>query len=266
MKRSESILGRSSGFPAAEAILPHPEPAADPAVRYSELNEKLIVAGRLTRHDLLNKLTAAIGYVYLARQEVEKSDGGAGERASYYLQSIEEVCGRMSRILDIARVFENSIAEKPEYIKVEETLRDVFLPAAGFDGVTIELRCGGLSILADSLLGRIFFNLLDNTIAHGGGASEVKVYTDPGDDGRLDLVYEDNGSGIPSVDKERIFHDGVGNGTGLGLFLVGRICAMYGWTVKETGEHGKGARFVFSIPEKNSAGEPNCIFRPSILN
>jgi signal transduction histidine kinase len=32
---------------------------------------------------------------------------------------------------------------------------------------------------------------------------------------------------------------------------------VYGWTIKETGEPGKGARFLMTIPKTNESGKIN---------
>ena len=71
----------------------------------------------------------------------------------------------------------------------------------------------------------------------------------------LKLVYEDDGVGIANDEKEKIFQRGYGKGTGYGLYLIRKTCEVYGWTIKETGKHEKGARFLFTIPNKNLQGE-----------
>jgi signal transduction histidine kinase len=48
--------------------------------------------------------------------------------------------------------------------------------------------------------------------------------------------------------KERIFERGVGENTGLGLFLIREILAITGITIIETGIPGKGARFEMTVP------------------
>jgi len=62
------------------------------------------------------------------------------------------------------------------------------------------------------------------------------------------LVCEDDGVGIPADQKEAIFSAGVGQNTGYGLFLVREVLFMTGFSIRETGEPGKGARFEIRIP------------------
>jgi signal transduction histidine kinase len=62
-------------------------------------------------------------------------------------------------------------------------------------------------------------------------------------------MYEDNGPGIAPEEKEKVFQFGYGKGTGLGLFLIREILGTTGITIRETGESGRGVRFVITVPE-----------------
>ena len=106
----------------------------------------------------------------------------------------------------------------------------------------------GIRVLADAMLERVFYNLLDNTIRHGGDVSKISITTRKVPGG-LVITWEDDGVGIPEYEKDRIFERGFGKNTGLGLFLVREILNLTGITIVETGEHGKGARFEITVPE-----------------
>ena len=54
-------------------------------------------------------------------------------------------------------------------------------------------------------------------------------------------------TGIPPEMKEKIFARGIGQHTGMGLFLSREILAITGITIKENGISGKGARFEMVI-------------------
>ena len=63
------------------------------------------------------------------------------------------------------------------------------------------------------------------------------------------MICEDDGVGIETGIKEKIFERGFGNNTGLGLFLTREILMITGITIRETGEPGSGARFIISLPK-----------------
>jgi signal transduction histidine kinase len=98
------------------------------------------------------------------------------------------------------------------------------------------------------LLGKVFYNLLDNTVRHGKKATRVSISCLQTPQG-LVLVWEDNGAGIPAADKDQIFERGFGRNNGLGLFLVREILTTTDITIQETGTEGKGARFEILVPE-----------------
>jgi len=63
------------------------------------------------------------------------------------------------------------------------------------------------------------------------------------------IVCEDDGIGIQTGDREKIFDRGFGNNTGLGLALAREILDITGISILENGEPGKGARFEITVPE-----------------
>ena len=63
------------------------------------------------------------------------------------------------------------------------------------------------------------------------------------------LVYEDDGAGISDAEKEKIFNQGYGKNTGLGLFLIREILDLTGIVIHESGKEGVGVRFEILIPE-----------------
>ena len=71
------------------------------------------------------------------------------------------------------------------------------------------------------------------------------------------LIYEDDGVGISSENKLRLFTEGfsTGGSTGFGLFLSKKMMDVYGWKIQETGEEGKGAIFTITIPMINKNGK-----------
>ena len=117
-------------------------------------------------------------------------------------------------------------------------------------GVTVINECGDFEVKADSLLMELFHNMIDNSLKYGAPKiTKIRVHVQINQEGVTELIYEDNGNGIEPEIKARLFQKGVTTkGTGYGLWLIRRICEMYGWSVQETGEYGQGVRFVIKIP------------------
>ncbi len=88
---------------------------------------------------------------------------------------------------------------------------------------------------------------MENSLRHGGHVNCIRMYS-RSEGSSLILILQDNGVGILPEEKKRIFLQGVGHNTGLGLFLVHEILTSTGLTISETGVPGKGARFEIHIP------------------
>ena len=95
----------------------------------------------------------------------------------------------------------------------------------------------------------MFYNFMDNTRKYGEKATTAKVYCDRTTTVRLRLIYEDDGVGISAENKSKLFSEGfsTGGSTGFGFFMIKKMMDVYGWTITEEGEPGKGAKFVISL-------------------
>jgi signal transduction histidine kinase len=70
---------------------------------------------------------------------------------------------------------------------------------------------------------------------------------------------KDNGSGIPSELREKIFAPFVtskSGGTGLGLPITKKLVEGHGGTIELTSEPGQGTEFVLTIPKRAKRGGP----------
>ena len=217
------------------------------------LNEKLRVVGGLTRHDVRNKLSAVTGYAYILKKkhanEADVVDG---------LVKMEQAVKDSMKIFDFAKMYEQIGSEELTYVNVEEKLKEA---SALFSGPipTIINKCQGLEVLADSFLRQLFYNFIDNTRKYGKKTTTIRVYFEKTDQDCLKLIYEDDGVGISQENKLKLFSEGfsTGGSTGFGLFLVKKMIDVYGWTITEEGEHGKGAKFTITIPKLSKSGKEN---------
>jgi signal transduction histidine kinase len=139
--------------------------------------------------------------------------------------------------------------EELAYMDVEKAVGGAVSLFSDLHGVKVINDCRGLTVLADSLLRQLFYNLIDNSLKYGEKISRIRVYYKEAGQNQLNLVYEDDGVGIAKAEKAKIFNEGYGKGTGYGLYLIRKMCEVYGWTIRETGKHGKGAEFTIIIPK-----------------
>jgi signal transduction histidine kinase len=172
-----------------------------------------------------------------------------------YLRGIESAVEQMENIFDFARTYELLGAEELSYANVENSINEAATLFSDLNGTKLMNECQGLTVLADSLLRQLFYNLIHNSLRYGEKLSQIRVYYEEAEEDQLKLIYEDDGVGIPEHEKEKIFKEGYGRGTGYGLYLIRKTCEVYGWTIHETGVPGKCAQFVMTIPKTNKNGK-----------
>lgn len=212
-------------------------------------NKKLNLLASITRHDVMNKLTVAHGYVSIAKNQPDDPKNAVHlTKAEAALQSIEGY-------LEFTRDYQRMGIAAPVWINLEEAIGRA---AAGprSNGITVNVDVGDLEILTDPLVEKVFYNILDNAERHGEGVRTITVTGTVGEDG-LRLTFEDDGVGIPEGEKERIFEAGYGKNTGYGLFLAKEILSASGMTISECGEPGKGARFEIFVPSARYRHDPD---------
>jgi signal transduction histidine kinase len=166
---------------------------------------------------------------------------------------MELVSQQILRIIEFEKIYVQVGAEELSYIDVERHFNEGAFLFSDLKGATLVNECHGLTVLADSLLRQMFYNLIDNTLKYGKKTSRIRVHYEEEED-QLKLIYEDDGVGIPSDIKSRLFQEGCGTGTGYGLYLIKRICEAYGWTIEETGKEGQGVQFTMIVPKKRGDG------------
>jgi len=214
-----------------------------------ELNEKLQVVESLTRHDIRNKLSALNGRIFLLKKRLSDNT-----KALSQLKEMELASRQMLKILEFEKHYVQVGSEELKNIDVERYVSEAALLFSDLKGAKLINDCRGLTVLADSMLRQLFYNLIDNTLKYGEKTRRIRVhYKEQGDN--LKLVYEDDGVGIPEDEKSKLFQEGYGKGTGFGLHLINRICEAYSWTIQETGKQGKGAQFTMTIPKNAKDGK-----------
>lgn len=204
------------------------------------LKKKLQLVGSVTRHDVLNQMTAIVGYNELLEMIV------TDEKQKSYIEREKYAVDKIRRLFQFAKDYQNLAENSPRWQGLDNVVHramEIFDNPA----IKVTVSAGRISVFADSFLDKAIFQFLDNTARYGGSATEVRItFEDCGT--HAEVIIEDNGCGIPVVDKDRIFERGYGKATGWGLFLAQEILAITGISVTENGEPGKGARFILTLP------------------
>ncbi|HEX8991315.1 MAG TPA: ATP-binding protein [Anaerolineales bacterium] len=108
-------------------------------------------------------------------------------------------------------------------------------------------------------LTQVLVNLLSNASKYGPADEPIELAIEPGKDA-VKISVSDHGSGIPSDEKEYVFHrfirlgdkDSTQYGIGLGLSVVKTIIESHGGAVGLEPRPGGGSIFWFTIPHKGA--------------
>jgi PAS domain S-box-containing protein len=213
--------------------------------RYSQtlqqVNDKLNLMNRITRHDILNQLTAIVGYLNL--MEAKTADPVLREYIAIELRAAQNI---QNQIL-FTKDYQDIGSQAPRWF----SLRNVIHAEAEkltIAPITLSIDVDLIEIHADPLFGKVFYTLLENAIRHGEKVTKI-TFTCHEKDSGLVILCEDDGAGVPAGHKEEIFDQRFFKHTGFGLFLSRTILGITGITIRETGEPGRGARFEILVPE-----------------
>jgi PAS domain S-box-containing protein len=204
-------------------------------------NHKINTLSSITRHDILNQITAIVMYLSLIREMT------ADDIVSGYLKKIEDVTDLIQKQIRFTQDYQHIGSGEPKWHNVSAVFGTV---AAGVDkkDVVIVQQVGDLEIFADSGFSKVFVNLIENALTHGKHVTLIQFsyYVTEND---LVLCCEDNGIGIPEDSKKLIFQREYLRNTGYGLFLIVEILSITGLSIIETGTPGNGARFEIHVPK-----------------
>jgi PAS domain S-box-containing protein len=204
-----------------------------------QANRKLNLLSSITRHDTLNQSMIIQGYVALLQEQA------LSEEQQKLLRKVERSAKAIQRQMEFTRTYQAIGSHPPLYQSVADCVDKAqnSLPLAQLAIEAKDLNC---IVRADPMFEKVVYNLIDNCLRHSGGATLLRISAQEGKEGRLEIVFEDNGQGISADAKEHLFEAGYGRNTGYGLFLAKEVLSITNISIAENGS--AGARFVLTVP------------------
>lgn len=205
-------------------------------------NSKLNLLNSITRHDILNQLLILKGYLELSH---EYSDDP--EKLNNFLNKAARAAHTIERQISFTRDYQDMGVKAAAWQDLEENV----IRAKGalpVERIRIEMKDTDYEIFADPLFEKVFYNLIDNSLKHGGDhLTMVRISTRDIGEG-LEVLYEDDGAGISNSIRKSLFDQVIAGQKGFGMVLTGQILAITGITINETGIPGNGVRFEIRVP------------------
>ncbi|HEY2537082.1 MAG TPA: ATP-binding protein [Solirubrobacteraceae bacterium] len=210
-------------------------------------------------HELRTPLTVIRGQLeVLAAQPAP-----AGAEVRRVERLVQSEIARISRLVDDLLLLAK--AEQTRFLRIAPIELGAYVPEL-WDGMSLlaerRFELGAVpqgTLRADpDRLAQALRNLIGNAIDHtaaGQGLVRMLVQELPG--GRIRFAVEDDGPGIPAVQRERVFdrfyrtdgaRDRASGGTGLGLAIVSAIAEAHGGRVAAGRSQEGGARIAVELP------------------
>lgn len=221
--------------------------------------DKLASIGQLASglaHEIGTPLNVISGRAEHLLGKIPAEHPGTGNLKSIIRQS-ERITKTMQQLL----AFSRKPAAHFDKITLEKVIHEAFSlcqlrQRKTHPHVTIELSLSENSMMADEDgMRQLFVNLMFNSfhVLQAGGTIRITSTGDAQNTQKLLVVYEDDGPGIAPDIGDRIFDPffttkDVGDGTGLGLYMVANIVQEHQGRITVDTDFDTGARIIFQFP------------------
>lgn len=207
-------------------------------------NSKLNILSSITRHDILNGVTAALGYLEMLE------DAPAREKEDL-IKKISAAVSQIKKQAEFTRDYQDMGMKSPVWQNPEKIILDYLASSGDYLGLDVKVDIGNIEIFTDPMLPKVFANIMSNSLVHGEHVSKIAISSLKGDSGNLIISIEDDGTGIPEEKRKSLFKPVTGREHGLGLYLVKEILSITDIEITESGVSGKGAKFDIDVPAGN---------------
>jgi PAS domain S-box-containing protein len=218
-------------------------------------------------HDLKNPFNAILGFSSVLMEEY--NDYTDQERIHFIKnikQSAENTFSLIENILEWSRSQTGRIDFNPDYCDlskiIEECIRSL-KPSLDVKGVKVTCNVNeGTPVFVDeNMMKTVLRNLISNAFKFSKKNSNITINSRSLNYDMIEVSVEDEGIGIPEDALDRLFkiddsyrREGTEGeqGTGLGLILCKEFIEKNGGLIWVNSQEGKGSKFLFSIPTKDS--------------
>jgi two-component sensor histidine kinase len=203
-------------------------------------NKKLHLMNGIVWHEIENKITSLRGYVELSKEIIKDENG------MECFEAEENILKQIHELLQYTIDYQKIGTQLPRWVDVSGTIRSI-LSLMEIDSLRTDLDVDALELFGDPTLEVMFSYLIKNTLKNGKNAPEIRVSFAEIPEG-LQIVYEDNSTGIPHNRKNSQFKEDIIKADNFSMKFVHDILEFSGMNIKETGDPDKGVRFEIIVP------------------
>jgi PAS domain S-box-containing protein len=234
-----------------------------------EKNEFLGIAA----HDLKNPLSGILNMAELLKAHIDAKDEDAQEYIALIDSSAQKMFNLINNLLDVNLIESGDITINLDTYNISPLLQKItqqFQFAARKKAIQLELAMPEQAVFAlthAQTLSQILDNLISNAIKYSPSHSVVALSVIVHEQ-HIEICVRDQGPGFTEQDKQNLFGKFARlsakptageHSTGLGLFIVKKLCDNLNTRVVCDSESGKGSCFrllVPSLPNQNTISTP----------
>lgn len=209
-------------------------------------------------HDLRAPLRAMQGYAFILQEDYEKI---LDESGMDYLQRIVTAANRLDQLVQDLLTYSKTARDQFvfEPVDLQNLVADIIRQYPLFQAPSALVRISGKLAPVrghEASLAQCVSNLLANAVKFQKPDSvpSVDIWSENGN-GRVKVLFKDNGIGIPPEQQQRIFqifergsHQQAYEGTGIGLAIVKKAVERMGGVVGVESTPQVGSTFWFELP------------------
>jgi signal transduction histidine kinase len=204
-------------------------------------------------HEVGNPLTAISSLVQVLQRNVK--DQFASEKLALINSQISRIAKIIRDLVDFSRPsthvakptnLNQILTDALNIVKYGKKVKDITFELALDDGLP------SIRIVPDQIV-QVFINILMNAVDSLDGKPGKIMIASKATEHVVEVEIADTGNGIDEEAVDKIFEPfyttkGVGNGTGLGLWVSYGIVKSFDGTINVASEKGEGSRFTVRLP------------------
>jgi signal transduction histidine kinase len=219
-------------------------------------------------HELRTPMNAVLGFAQLLGLDPTVSQQHR-QSLDHILRAGKHLLHLINDVLDLAHVESGRMTLSPEPLGVEDIVTEVVAlmkPQAQRNRIRIEVApVSGSVVRGDRLrVKQVLLNLTSNAVKYNRPDGWVRLYTEVSEHGRIRIVVEDSGQGLPDEDLSRLFEpfsrfgsqQSAIEGTGIGLSISKRLMELMQGQIGATSTAGVGSKFWIELPSDRLVPAP----------
>lgn len=228
--------------------------------------QRLQVLNRIFRHNLRNEGNIIQGHADILQEELSDSD--LEPNAATIQETINHMLGLSTKVRRVQDVLDRKRIHPHELDDLLETQREIC--ALRYPAATLTIDLPTEDVVVGQRLGVALREAVENACEHNDPDTSVRISAETeGNDERLLLEIEDDGSGIPDHERETMETGGetaLTHGSGIGLWVIQWVVSSLGGELRIEEGDPHGTVLSIDLPLEEPRGDSGPVTRATEVN